>query len=274
MSVCKTTDAGFSWTRYNLSPEFGYAYALSIDPTNSNTVYAGGDPDLYKTTDHGNTWSSSSSGLTGYAYAIAINPHNTSIIYAGTSDGIFKSTDAGSHWGYSDLDDVYAIAIDPNNPETIYAGTVDGVYKSTSGGDTWNAMELGGKHITCLGLYPDTYLYAGTYSSGTYRWDLNVGITEQDFEEQKQSISASPNPARDKTTIHYLLSREAQVNLAIYDIQGRLVCSVINEVQGAGAHTALWDGVDKNGAMVAAGIYFYRLKTQERVYTEKVILLR
>ncbi len=274
MSVCKTTDEGFTWTRYNLSPEFGYAYAIAIDPTNSDIVYAGGDPELYKTTNHGDTWSPSSTGLTGYTYAIAMNPQNTSIIYAGTSDGIFESTDAGVVWRYNNLDDVYTIVIDPDSPDTIYAGTVNGMYRSTSGGSTWDSMGLDGERITSLGIYPDAYLYAGTYSGGMYRWDLSVGIAEQDLTEQRKSIFALPNPTRGRTTIHYSLPKATHVNLSIYDIQGRLICTVINEVQPAGKHTALWNAVDKRGIQVSAGIYFYRLATEETTQAQKIILLK
>ena len=70
-----------------------------------------------------------------------------------------------------------------------------------------------------------------------------------------------PNPFQSRTTITFDLARRAPVSLAVYDVAGRRVRSLIDggtELE-AGAHTAEWNGLDESGRRVAAGLYFGRL---------------
>jgi Ca-activated chloride channel family protein len=68
-----------------------------------------------------------------------------------------------------------------------------------------------------------------------------------------------PNPFNPETTIAYDLPAEGHVVLRIYDIRGRLVHTLIDADQTAGAHSLKWDGRDRFGNRVAAGIYLYQI---------------
>jgi hypothetical protein len=173
MAVSKTTNSGGDWTRYTFSSN-GYTYALAVDPSNSDIVYAGGDPRLYKTTNGGLNWLEVDAGLSGHVSCLAIDPNTTTTLYAGTSDGVFKSINSATTWNNTGCAEVTTILIDPNNTNIIYAGTNSGVYKSTAGGGNWTVMNdgLGDALITCLGINPELYLFAGTKGSAMYRWDL------------------------------------------------------------------------------------------------------
>jgi flagellar hook assembly protein FlgD len=50
------------------------------------------------------------------------------------------------------------------------------------------------------------------------------------------------------------------VNLAIYNVLGRKVKTLVDEHQSAGYKIEWWDGKDEKGEAVASGIYFYRLE--------------
>ena len=84
-----------------------------------------------------------------------------------------------------------------------------------------------------------------------------------------------PNPFRTETSIVYAVPGEgADVELAIYDIAGRLVRTLVSGRVPGGVHSCLWDGRNAGDRLVASGIYFSRLDAEDRRLTRKLILLR
>ena len=276
MFASKTTDGGSNWTRYYLSP-VGCTYAIAVDPLNSDIVYVGGNPGLFKTTNAGTHWIDICSGLTGYVYAIAINPNNTSTLFAGTPNGVFKSTDSGVEWTNIGCTGVNALLIDPNGTDTIYAGTDNGVLKSITGGGNWTAVNQGFEDSTvlCLGIDPNNYLFAGTDGTGMYRWSLNVSIAEQNSDINRQiALSIRPNPSTGRVRLEYNLLQEAMIKLSVFDVQGRLVKKLTAQVQKSGVHTQYWDGLNENGDAVPSGVYLYRLCIDDAEHIHKFVLLK
>ena len=86
-----------------------------------------------------------------------------------------------------------------------------------------------------------------------------------------------PNPFNPSTTINYQIPEGAGVvsfSLNIYDIRGRLVRTLANEVKGSGYYTAYWNGFDNNGQQVSSGVYFYRFNSNKYTSTRKMVLLK
>ncbi|MFN8179192.1 MAG: FG-GAP-like repeat-containing protein [bacterium] len=69
----------------------------------------------------------------------------------------------------------------------------------------------------------------------------------------------TPNPFAASTTIEYELGRPARAQLAVYDVGGRLVRTLVAADLSAGRHAAAWDGRDDAGRAVGSGVYFARL---------------
>ena len=87
--------------------------------------------------------------------------------------------------------------------------------------------------------------------------------------------SIAPNPFNPTTRIRFGLSRRAEVQLLIYDVQGRRIAQLLDhKLIPAGVHTIVWDGTSANGMKVASGIYFVRLAAENRIQTRKVVLIR
>jgi hypothetical protein len=84
----------------------------------------------------------------------------------------------------------------------------------------------------------------------------------------------APNPARGATTLRFGLPREARVELALYDQQGRRVCSLLNGTQPAGERTVAWDGADDRGRTLPAGLYFVRLMALGRTFVSRLAVIR
>jgi hypothetical protein len=83
-----------------------------------------------------------------------------------------------------------------------------------------------------------------------------------------------PNPFNPTTTIAYDLPRASRVRLAIYDVRGREVRTLLDANQPAGSHQVRWDGRDARGVPAASGVYFYRLSATGFVQTKKMVLLK
>ena len=69
-----------------------------------------------------------------------------------------------------------------------------------------------------------------------------------------------PNPFNPETTIEYSLHKPSTVELAIHDVSGKLVRSLVSGQKNAGNHLAKWDSRDNNGILVTSGIYFCFLR--------------
>ena len=81
-----------------------------------------------------------------------------------------------------------------------------------------------------------------------------------------------PNPFAGMTHVDFGLPTAAPVNLAVYDVSGRLVRTLINGELGAGEHSVQWDRTQADGTPVPGGLYFYRLETSNQVMTRKMIV--
>ena len=83
-----------------------------------------------------------------------------------------------------------------------------------------------------------------------------------------------PNPFNPRTNIQFDLPRTSHVSLAVYDLAGRRVRTLVNEVRPAAMHTVVWDGGDDAGRRVASGVYYYRLVSDEFTDTRKMLLVK
>ena len=83
-----------------------------------------------------------------------------------------------------------------------------------------------------------------------------------------------PNPFNARTEIHFVLPYENFVKLNIYNVRGQLVRTLINNKYNAGYHIIKWDGANNNSKIVASGIYFYRLETDDYIETRAMVMLK
>ena len=79
----------------------------------------------------------------------------------------------------------------------------------------------------------------------------------------------TPNPSASEARLRYTLPTEGSVRVSMYDAQRRLVAVVVDDVQAAGPHDAIW-----NTAAVAAGVYLVRLEAAGEVRTRAVTVTR
>lgn len=212
-----------------------------------------------------------------------------------TGDTLWTQTYGGSsyEWGYSvqqTLDSGYIIAGWTDSfgfgywdVFLIRADTIgDTLWTRTFGGAYWDRGHFV-RQTSDLG-----YIVVGyTSSFGSGNCDVyliktdsegTAGIEERDMDDKSsiinRELSATPNPFNVETLIRYVLSKETTIELAVFNILGEKVKTLVNANQKPGTYSIHWDGKDENGKRVASGIYLYRLKTGNFTNTKKLLILR
>lgn len=117
-------------------------------------------------------------------------------------------------------------------------------------------------------------LWSNIYNTamGTISWKRNAGNTQQ---VNEYSLGANfPNPFNPETQIQFSLAEDTRVDIVVYDLLGKQVRTLINDIRAQGTHVVTWDGKDNAGKEVASGVYLYRLAAGGFTESKKMILTR
>ncbi|HWR13367.1 MAG TPA: hypothetical protein VN577_00955 [Terriglobales bacterium] len=152
-----STDRGASWTRYaHLGENYDYVLDhIAIVPSDPAVMYVsawsiennGGD--LFKSTDHGRTWTAMPAMRGKSIRAMALSPSDSRAIAVGALDGVYRSLDGGQNWerispaSSAEIKNIESIAFDPRSVHTVYAGTWHLPWKTEDGGRTWENIKQG-----------------------------------------------------------------------------------------------------------------------------------
>jgi subtilisin family serine protease len=83
-----------------------------------------------------------------------------------------------------------------------------------------------------------------------------------------------PNPFNPVTSIKFTVEKEGPVELAVFDLSGKKIKTLVRETRGPGEHEATWNGTDQSGSQVPSGMYFYQLITGGESETRKMTLIK
>lgn len=123
---------------------------------------------------------------------------------------------------------------------------------------------------------------AALFGGGTVRYDLKYeGVVMDSRTVELPSLQgasldlAAPNPFNPRVEISYTVAGDTgHLELAIHDLQGRRVATIVSGDPGPGQHVAVWQGKDTNGQAVPSGTYLVLLTTEQRVESRKIMLVR
>jgi len=132
--------------------------------------------------------------------------------------------------------------------------------------------------------YPST-LYGDDYPEYIIEGDtisFSVPIIVETVSNKTETIYPSiytlhqnfPNPFNPTTTIQYELPNDSFVNIRIFDLNGRLVNTLVNAQETAGYKAVKWTGDDSNGHQVSAGVYLYEIQAGDFRQVKKMVLLK
>lgn len=229
---------------------------------------AGNNAGVHLSNNNGNNWDATSLNNKS-VYALAINGNKA---FAGTGSGIYRSIDSGYSWTQTSINNelIYSLAVQGSN---IFAGSeTNGVYFSNNDGLNWVQVNDGLGNIGVFSLYIfNNYIYAGASVNGVYRRQLSelVGISGNEILPEYSLSQNYPNPFNPVTKINYNIPKQGLVTLKIYNILGKEVKTLVNEVKSAGNYD-----VNFEGSEFSSGIYFYRLESNGFSNTKSMMLLK
>jgi hypothetical protein len=124
--------------------------------------------------------------------------------------------------------------------------------------------------------YEDKNVTIGKYSyrlkqidnDGKYNFSKSVDV-DLNFPSKFELSQNYPNPFNPVTTIKFSLSETGEVKLTVFNILGEEVAALLNENMDAGVHT-----INYNASELNSGLYFYKLQSNGKVQTKKMMLLK
>lgn len=119
--------------------------------------------------------------------------------------------------------------------------------------------------------------YDGGFTILEFCGETAVESKKKDSQTLPQGFAVSqnyPNPFNLATSITYQLPVPTNVSIKIFNINGRLVRTLLQRRTEAGYHTVQWDGRDDTGRNVTSGIYVYQVTAGGYRLTKKMLLVR
>jgi hypothetical protein len=136
-----------------------------------------------------------------------------------------------------------------------------------------------GESTTLIMVVPsDGALFEINSENGFVIEDLQVanssGFISSTVVDQFALVSAYPNPFNPQTTISFELFSDSNVDLAIYNMVGQRVATLVNGFKDSGSYDVEWGGSDVSGSDLASGVYMVKLVTDKGIVTNKITLLK
>lgn len=277
-NLFKTTNGGTNWiTQTYGSSDNGARWASMVDAnTGYYITYNITGSRIFKTTNGGDNWTENFYPNPGNLWGIKMINVNTGYV-CGDGGRLFRTTDGGSNW----------LTVTPpgsnNYTSTDWYDIDNGVIgagsgytaRTTNGGQSWLIRNTGGSSVWNLEMtHPDT-IWCSQYLGYIFRFisGITIGITEWKNEIPENFVLKQnyPNPFNPTTTIEFGLKKAGVVSLKIYDITGKLVDVILNEIQfNAGILKVTYDA-----SKLSSGVYFYSLDVDnKRIDTKKMLMIK
>lgn len=303
--VVRSTNGGTNWTTVNNGiPANTWVRAMAID--SSGIVAAGTTNGLYISTNNGDAWTRAT-GINDTVTAVffdddtsstATSRGNSGRLIAGTQDpaGLYQAFADSLYllftlltlFGDGHVSYIGKFWLEQLNREmhgvSVFkpTGSGGGIYFSTDGGRTFTADNQGlptpnlVSSMTCYASGNTFMWFAGVLENTAtgakvYRKSIVTSVDDNDsptptrFELQQNY----PNPFNPSTRIVYRVKSRESVSLKVFDVLGREVATLVDEIKNPGEHAVTFDG-----ANLSSGVYFYRMTAGSYVATKKLLLMR
>ncbi|MCK5408437.1 MAG: T9SS type A sorting domain-containing protein, partial [Candidatus Krumholzibacteria bacterium] len=157
--------------------------------------------------------------------------------------------------------------------DPLFVDGVGGDYHLSEGSPAIDAGDNSATHLPLTDIDGNPRIVGVAVDMGAYEYVVATAV-----EESPIAVSGLhapyPNPFNPAVKIIYQLDTRQSVELSIYDVSGRLVRSLVDEVRDSGVHEAVWDGTDRAGGRVASGVYLVRLIAGTKIDNRKITLLK
>lgn len=224
-----TTDGGTEWNSV-FSPD---CLLYDFYFINDNTGYASGTSRIYKTTNGGYNWFQVNSYTGGFMYSVYAKQNY--VWACGGSGKILFSSNGGSNWQYQDsktnqtLNCIFFLDLNTG----YVCGGPGYIAKTTNSGIVFISK--------ISSTIPELYLLEQNY----------------------------PNPFNSSTIIKFHIPKNENITIKLYDILGRYVLTLINEIKSPGIYQ-----IELNASSLPSGIYFYKLTSDSFTSSKRLVLLK
>jgi|GEM_PF-6557618 len=248
--IFSSEDLGVTWTLRDSLPSGYDVRDFEVMEVNGEKLLlaAVGYAGFYLSRDYGETWTVSKIGLASVALSNLATSHP--FIFAGSSEihyghRLYMSSDLGASWSGAD-----------------------------EGAETITPILL---HVAPVDAHGNKMLYMGTANDGIWRRPLSQFLThvETGANDTRPAdfllLHNYPNPFNGQTVIRYHLPAPGQVSLAVYDILGKKVATLVDGQQGAGEQKVIFSAADRP---LATGIYYAVLTSSSAKKIIKMVLMQ
>jgi len=168
----------------------------------------------------------------------------------------YKSNELSDNGEYECYTEIFNL-VNIDSPELIE--TIDDLIFNVES----NSLS-GNKVVACTSKYIDAL-----------RLDfITPNIAEENTTIPEISLLNHPNPFNPATIISYNLMKAGLVEVAVYNLKGQKVKTLVHDYQEKGNQQITWNGENDDGNKVSSGIYFYRVKTGDNLLVKKMLLMK
>ena len=235
--VWRTVDGGLNWSTVVDTLTTEPLYDMHIFDS-LHVIAIGGDPEFgtsqIVTTDGGQTWEYEALGIFYYPYSIDFRTATEGWVPMGEQRKFLYTSNSGKNWS------------EVTTPDSMNIVRI--CFPDSSHG---------------YGIGPQGNMVKYVYQEPTIIVEAEENIS--DF----YLLQNYPNPLNPETTIKYSLAKEGFVNLAVYNMLGEEVATIVNTTQVAGKYE-----VNFNASKLSSGVYIYRIEASNYVASKKLMLLK
>ena len=112
------------------------------------------------------------------------------------------------------------------------------------------------------------------FSTDVYELNELLSLVDNNMPIEFKLHSPYPNPFNPVTTIGFDVPNRSRLKIKIFDLNGKQIKALLDEVKEAGRYKINWDGTNSNGDVVSTGIYFVKFMTRDRTFNQKVLFLK
>ncbi|MBU1072535.1 T9SS type A sorting domain-containing protein, partial [bacterium] len=195
------------------------------------------------------------------------------------NNGVYRWNGVSGQWDATVLD-YGTIFFLHDVGSLLLAGSWGALYASDDAGATWSDVHdglepwLGVHAVASAG---DDW-FAALDNGGVWRASLLTAVEDPGSGAQAELsldvLKIHPNPFSAGARIAFTLDRPQRVRLAVYDVAGRRVATLVDDDLDAGPQERVWDGATDAGGRAAAGVYIVRLEAGGKELVAKTINLR